>query len=142
MLLPLLLLQVSSREVELEGLKSNLTRLLSGLDAHREAEQQVLAGHTTRLSKEAARLEALQVSQCSEAIQRANWALHRPWKGTTPDLSWVVSPEPSCAHVGGGPLLLQAALLSEREEAKLALVTEKQALEEARSARIKVRSLA
>lgn len=35
-------------------------------------------------------------------------------------------------------LLVQAALLSEREEAKLALVMEKQALEEARSARIKV----
>lgn len=55
-------LQVCSREVELEGLKSHLTRLLSGLDAHREAEQQVLAGHTARLSKEAARLEALQVN--------------------------------------------------------------------------------
>ena len=54
----------------------------------------------------------------------------------------MVIPEPSCTHVGGGPLLLQAALLSEREEAKLALVTEKQALEEARTARIKVRSLA
>jgi len=54
--------QVCSREVELEGLKSHLTRLLSGLDAHREAEQQVLAGHTARLSKEAARLEALQVN--------------------------------------------------------------------------------
>jgi hypothetical protein len=53
--------KVASREVELEGLKSHLTRLLSGLDAHREAEQQVLAGHTARLSKEAARLEALQV---------------------------------------------------------------------------------
>jgi hypothetical protein len=33
---------------------------------------------------------------------------------------------------------LQAALLSEREETKLALVMEKQALEEARTARIKV----
>jgi hypothetical protein len=53
--------KVASREVELEGLKAHLTRLLSGLDAHREAEQQVLAGHTARLSKEAARLEALQV---------------------------------------------------------------------------------
>lgn len=55
--------KVASREVELEGLKSHLTRLLSGLDAHREAEQQVLAGHTARLSKEAARLEALQARQ-------------------------------------------------------------------------------
>lgn len=63
----ILLRQVSSREVELEGLKSNLTRLLSGLDAHREAEQQVLAGHTTRLSKEAARLEALQVGVSQHA---------------------------------------------------------------------------
>lgn len=35
----------------------------------------------------------------------------------------------------------QSALLSEREETKLALVMEKQALEEARTARIKVRSL-
>lgn len=61
-----MLLQVSSREVELEGLKSHLTRLLSGLDAHREAEQQVLAGHTARLSKEAARLEALQVCRASQ----------------------------------------------------------------------------
>jgi hypothetical protein len=63
-------LQVTSREVELEGLKSNLTRLLSGLDAHREAEQQVLAGHTARLSKEAARLEALQVRHCLRAAQQ------------------------------------------------------------------------
>lgn len=53
--------KVGAREVELEGLKSHLTRLLSGLDAHREAEQQVLAGHASRLSKETARLEALQV---------------------------------------------------------------------------------
>lgn len=35
-------------------------------------------------------------------------------------------------------ICLQAALLSEREETKLALVLEKQALEDARSARIKV----
>jgi hypothetical protein len=34
---------------------------------------------------------------------------------------------------------LQAALLSEREEAKLAVALEKQALEEARTARVKVR---
>lgn len=53
--------KVVAREVELEGLKSHLTRLLSGLDAHREAEQQVLAGQAARLSKETARLEALQV---------------------------------------------------------------------------------
>jgi hypothetical protein len=33
---------------------------------------------------------------------------------------------------------LQAALLSEREEAKLAVALEKQALEEARTARVKV----
>lgn len=58
---------MTSREVELEGLKSHLTRLLSGLDAHREAEQQVLAGHTARLSKEAARLEALQV--CHKLVE-------------------------------------------------------------------------
>jgi hypothetical protein len=36
------------------------------------------------------------------------------------------------------PLPTQSALLSEREETKLALVMEKQALEEARTARIKV----
>jgi hypothetical protein len=35
-------------------------------------------------------------------------------------------------------LAVQAALLSEREEAKLAVALEKQALEEARTARIKV----
>lgn len=56
--------KVAAREVELEGLKSHLTRLLSGLDAHREADQQVLAGHAARLSKETARLEALQVCLC------------------------------------------------------------------------------
>jgi hypothetical protein len=68
----LLVLQVSSREVELEGLKSHLTRLLSGLDAHREAEQQVLAGHTARLSKEAARLEALQVRRTGSVTLSSN----------------------------------------------------------------------
>lgn len=49
-----------------------------------------------------------------------------------------------CVHVSGAYAMLsspQSALLSEREETKLALVMEKQALEEARTARIKVRSL-
>lgn len=61
--------QVMSRQVELDSLKSHLTQLLSGLEAHREAEQQVLTGHAARLSKEAARLEALQVQRqlCSTA---------------------------------------------------------------------------
>jgi hypothetical protein len=44
----------------------------------------------------------------------------------------------SHTHADGSALPVQGALLSEREEAKLALVMEKQALEEARAARLKV----
>lgn len=133
--------KVVLREVELEALKSNLTRVLSGLDAHREAEQQLLAGHTARLSKEAARLEALQVCRQTYGnqlglLQRGPCATHCCviLASTYTDKCSAHFETCRCFWCG----CVQAALLSEREETKLALVMEKQALEEARTARIKV----
>jgi hypothetical protein len=119
--------QASLREVEVESLKASLNRLLSGLDARTEAEQTVLAGHTTRLSREAARLEVLQV----RVRACVPWLLPPP----------ACKPDPAVCYPSGSPVPcpLQSALLSERDEARLAVAMERQALDEARTARIKVR---
>jgi hypothetical protein len=58
-------LQVSAREREYAQTKQELSKLMGGLEARTAADREALAAQTTRLAKESARLEALQVSKTS-----------------------------------------------------------------------------
>jgi hypothetical protein len=56
---------VSAREREYAQTKQELSKLMGGLEARTAADREALAAQTTRLAKESARLEALQVSKTS-----------------------------------------------------------------------------
>lgn len=59
-------IQVSGREHELDELKSQLGKVLAGLEDQAAADKGLMEAQTARLARESARLEALQVTNCWE----------------------------------------------------------------------------
>lgn len=59
-------LQVSAREHELDELKSQLRKVLAGLEDQAADDKRIMEAHTARLARESTRLEALQVGMSAD----------------------------------------------------------------------------